>query len=634
MKIIRGGENLVKAKDVIANTILYISIVLFVVIFKTIFGAENTLIGVTTVTAMLMFLQRDLTLEPIKNTLALAGINIISGLGAFIALNNIFLGVIINFSIMFIISYMFSYTLKKPLYLPLSLQYLFMLTTPVTNEALVTRLLALVFGAISIMTLQLILNRNKVSKSGDKIIVNICDNIIKKINTIHKVEAIDNHDAIVSGNVVEFKKIADDRRKKSFYFTEEVRLKMNIVISLKNINRLLNNLDSTKVDHDIFRDLIKFLNLTRDLIYNKEFIQGNENVFDGILLNYKNNNCYDRDILRILKFMAYIEDSFEELKNLGEENYNDIKREIRTKNNKLLANLNFKSLKFSYSFRIAIGVSLGGFIVDYFNFSEGRWMLFTILSITVPIYELGQRKLKDRIFATFIGAILAVILFGIFHSTNARTLLIMSIGYINSYLTEYRYTTIGVTISAIGSAALAGGTGKILTINRIEFVLLGALIALIINKFIFPYRIKDEIKNLKDMYEETIYKMLLEIYFIANKKHDKHCMLNLMIISYMIDDKLMETQKLSGEDNEMSYIDKQRAIVGQIYEVYLWLDKHSINESNLKFILRVMDVVKGDKDILEKNYLNMNLAFKTVNNIEDEILVLMLEDILKNVNQM
>ena len=120
-----GGVRLVKAKDVISKTILYISIVLFVVIFKTIFGVENTLIGVTTVTAMLMFLQRDLTLEPIKNTLGLVGINVISGLGAFIAANNIFLGVIINFLIMFMISYMFSYALKKPLYLPLSLQYLF-----------------------------------------------------------------------------------------------------------------------------------------------------------------------------------------------------------------------------------------------------------------------------------------------------------------------------------------------------------------------------------------------------------------------------------------------------------------------------------------------------------------------------
>ena len=480
------------------------------------------------------------------------------------------------------------------------------------------------------MAIQLLLNRNKIRKSGDKIIINICDNIIKKINKINNVEEKNNYDAIVRENVVEFKKIADDRRKKSFYFTEEARLKMNIVISLKNINRLLNNLNINELDYDIFRDIIKFLNLTRELIYNGDFIHGNENFFDGILLNYKNNNHHDKNILRILKFMAYIEDSFEELKKLGEENYNDIKKEIKTTNNKVLSNLNFKSLKFSYAIRIAIGISLGGFIVDYFNFTEGRWMLFTILSITVPIYELGQKKLKDRIFATFVGAILAIILFGIFQSTNARTLLIMSIGYINSYLTEYRYTTIGVTISAIGSAALAGGSGNILSINRIEFVLLGAFIALLINRFILPYRLKDEINNLKSMYEETISKMLVEIYFIANRKHDKHCMLNLMIIAYMIDDKLVETQKLSGEDKEMSYIDKQRAIVSQIYEVYLWLDNHSISDRNLKFILKVIDAAKGNKNILKKSYLDMNLEFKLLDNINDEILMLMLEDIFKN----
>ena len=45
----------------------------FVLTFKAIFGDDNTLIGVTTITAMLMFLSRDLTVSPLRNTLKLIG---------------------------------------------------------------------------------------------------------------------------------------------------------------------------------------------------------------------------------------------------------------------------------------------------------------------------------------------------------------------------------------------------------------------------------------------------------------------------------------------------------------------------------------------------------------------------------
>ena len=52
-------------KVVLTKTILFIAIVMFVVLFKTVFGDENTLIGVTSITALLMLLERDLTIEPL-----------------------------------------------------------------------------------------------------------------------------------------------------------------------------------------------------------------------------------------------------------------------------------------------------------------------------------------------------------------------------------------------------------------------------------------------------------------------------------------------------------------------------------------------------------------------------------------
>ena len=56
-------------KIIINNTITFVIVMFFVITFKSIFGEENTLIGVTTITATLMFLERDFTGSPLKNTL-------------------------------------------------------------------------------------------------------------------------------------------------------------------------------------------------------------------------------------------------------------------------------------------------------------------------------------------------------------------------------------------------------------------------------------------------------------------------------------------------------------------------------------------------------------------------------------
>ena len=61
------------------------------------------------------------------------------------------------------------------------------------------------------------------------------------------------------------------------------------------------------------------------------------------------------------------------------------------------------SLRFSYAFRLAIGITVTSFIVDYFNIQEGRWIVYTVNSLIQPFYEKYEEKTKDRIIATVIG---------------------------------------------------------------------------------------------------------------------------------------------------------------------------------------------------------------------------------------
>ena len=57
-----------------------------------------------------------------------------------------------------------------------------------------------------------------------------------------------------------------------------------------------------------------------------------------------------------------------------------------------------------------------------------------------------KSKVKDRILATLIGAVIIIILFSIFKGQNARLLIVMVTGYLQSYVNEYKYRMIFVTV--------------------------------------------------------------------------------------------------------------------------------------------------------------------------------------------
>lgn len=99
-------------KKIITQTILFVMIVLFVSTFQNIFGEVNSLIGVSTVVASLVLLEKNLTHNPVISFLELLTTNLLIGILAFIASKNMWLGIIINFATLASIGYIFSYNLS------------------------------------------------------------------------------------------------------------------------------------------------------------------------------------------------------------------------------------------------------------------------------------------------------------------------------------------------------------------------------------------------------------------------------------------------------------------------------------------------------------------------------------------
>ncbi len=334
------------------------------------------------------------------------------------------------------------------------------------------------------------------------------------------------------------------------------------------------------------------------------------------------------------------------------------------------------SLRFTYGFRLGLGIAFSAFIVNFFGLVDGRWIYFTVNSINQPQYEMSKKKSLDRILGTFIGVIIITILFSAFKETSIRGLIIMATGYVSSYLVQYKYKMICTTVSAVGAASLIGNVGELggvrilyviigviiamlinkfifpfsikdSTINlintynhivekmikntgyvssylvqykykmicttvsavgaaslignvgelggvRILYVIIGVIIAMLINKFIFPFSIKDSTINLINTYNHIVEKMIKNVSDYINEVTMDEEMKNLILYSGLIEERLTSINSSDNYDELSRYLTEQHLLVMNIYDLYRWIRKDEISKDK---VLKSIEYIKNNKEI-------------------------------------
>lgn len=601
-------------KLILSKTLLFIFILVFINLFISGFGSENTLIGVTVITAMLMLLERDLTISPIKNMLKFIFINVLLGILAFLSVKNIFLGILCNFLAIFIVGYIFSYDLRSPLYVAFGLQYLFMVSTPVTIDQLPMRMIALISGAVIIIVAQLIVNKNKLEKSSNKLLSSISNDILKKVELIKNNDFnLTNIDSKIDTSIKTLKKILYDNRKEDFFITPKGVSILNILFNFERISILLNNYKNNN-------DLVNEDSLDKMYIELKKLnLYISENSIENPI-SYDNLDC-----INLYEFYDSIEsiyDSFQDYRQneikMNLEDKLDVPKEFK-KLSVYKRNFNTNSTRFTYAFKVGLGIAIAGFIKDFFHLSEGRWIMFTVFALIQPYSEMCITKSKKRIVGTIVGCFIVFILFSIFKEKSIRGIIIILAGYTSSYTKDYRDLMICNTISAIG-AICAFGPPQIFILNRFLFVILGVFIALIINKLILPYNAKNGYKSLINMYKEVISEMSLEIQLCVKDQSNLHKVKNLVLISTLIEDKIISMQDLVKDSNHNNLLRDKKIMMSNMYSLYLKLkstkDKYDVesvitNPENAITLEKAKDMVidninsSNDKDnkIVYKNLL-------------------------------
>ena len=576
-------------------------------LYKTIFGVENTIIGLIIAMASYAFLRLDLTSYPIYKSMIFLILNLFLAISAYISAINPFVGLIINFLILFTVSFIYTTEFKNVISYIFLLLYVYMWEYPISLDELPRRLVAMWVGVFIIIGIHILFNRRNFKKNSNNIIIRSIRNIQKEICHIINKSYKEKENIYIDSELRKLLVLIEGRNNNKFIENNKDDIYFNIILILERINSIINKVG--KINNKS-KDVIDYLNsLNHDLENITLFLERKVDCInegkDDLNKSSMINNFTDKEYAFLGECTELIRLLEKNINNLYEYNRKKSRKRIKVKFNlkELLignSSLKMKNLRVAYSLKLAIAVSLIMFIVDLFKIPQGRWIVTSVYVVIQPYEEETLTKAIKRFKGTIIGVIIYISIFTFFPHIIPLELLLLILMFLYFVQKDYDKKVVCTALMTL-SFGLSRSTVGYLAFYRFLFVIIGIVIALGINKLIFPQSIKNSIYDLKERYLELTNKLLYELKSILYEEKYNENTVKLLLDCNLIESKLMEN-KLIAENLELKdLVDKQSIILSKIRCLILF-----INYSNWGITSKHINV---DKNLL-------NVIF---NKIEEEL---------------
>ncbi|ELC8381006.1 FUSC family protein [Clostridium perfringens] len=576
-------------------------------LYKTIFGVENTIIGLIIAMASYAFLRLDLTSYPIYKSMIFLILNLFLAISAYISVINPFVGLIINFLILFTVSFIYTTEFKNVISYIFLLLYVYMWEYPISLDELPRRLVAMGVGVFIIIGIHILFNRRNFKKNSNSIIIRAIRNIQKEICHIINESYREKENIYIDSELRKLLILIEGRNNNKFIENHKDDIYFNIVLILERINSIINKVG--KINNKS-KDVIDYLNsLNHDLENITLFLERKVDCInedkDDLNKSSMINNFTDKEYAFLGECTELIRLLEKNINNLYEYRRKKSRKRIKVKFNLkeiLIGNssLKMKHLRVAYSLKLAIAVSLIMFIVDLFKIPQGRWIVTSVYVVIQPYEEETLTKAIKRFKGTIIGVIIYISIFTFFPHIIPLELLLLILMFLYFVQKDYEKKVVCTALMTL-SFGLSRSTVGYLAFYRFLFVIIGIAIALGVNKIIFPQSVKNSIYDLKERYLELTSKLLYELKSILYEEEYNENTVKLLLDCNLIESKLMEN-KLIAENLELKdLVDKQSIILSKIRCLILF-----INYSNWGITSKHINV---DKNLL-------NVIF---NKIEEEL---------------
>lgn len=576
-------------------------------LYKTIFGVENTVIGLIIAMASYAFLRLDLTSYPIYKSMIFLILNLFLAISAYISAINPFVGLIINFLILFTVSFIYTTEFKNVISYIFLLLYVYMWEYPISLDELPRRLVAMGVGVFIIIGIHILFNRRNFRRNSNNIIIKSIRNIQKEIYHIINESYEEKENIYIDSELRKLLVLIKGRNNNKFIGNNKDDIYFNIVLILERINSIINKVGKVNSKS---KDVIDYLNsLNHDLenitLFLERKVECINEEKDDLSKPSTINNFTEKEYAFLEECTELIRLLEKNINNLYEYSRKKPRKRIKVKFNlkELLignSSLKMKHLRVAYSLKLAIAVSLIMFIVDLFKIPQGRWIVTSVYVVIQPYEEETLTKAIKRFKGTIIGVIIYISIFTFFPHIIPLELLLLILMFFYFVQKDYDKKVVCTALMTL-SFGLSRSTVGSLAFYRFLFVIIGIAIALGVNKIIFPQSVKNSIYDLKERYLELTNKLLYELKSILYEEKYNESTIKLLLDCNLIESKLMENKLIAENLEFKDLVYKQSVILSKIRCLILF-----INYSNWG--------ISSEHINVDKNLLNV-----IFNKIEEEL---------------
>lgn len=126
------------------------------------------------------------------------------------------------------------------------------------------------------------------------------------------------------------------------------------------------------------------------------------------------------------------------------------------------------------------------------------WLVISVFFMMIPFTDHTMQRIRQRVTGTIVGIVLCLVLFSVFSGFASHVAIMTVANFLIYSASGYGPTVAYITCSALALQTLDTSVALVLG-QRLLYTLIGAAIALIANKWIFPIRFKYQIEYLSEM---------------------------------------------------------------------------------------------------------------------------------------
>lgn len=524
------------------STLNFIFIIAYVNIFQILFGPENAIVGVIFTIMMSASMVRDLTAAPVKHFLIQAFVLVWIALAAFwVTAFPAPLSFLINFITILAILYAFTYEYSSHIYFPYILSYLFLVfISPVNVQQLPKRILGMLIGAVSILLYQWIMGRNRVVETARDVLSEMMDLVSGYI--LYRLKRTSKHPDLteIRHQLCCLSQTVYDRRKKVLCISDASFSMVGAGRELENLLICIHDLpDPLPVQEQKLLDKISsYLDIYKSYLHQE--ITALPSLETGCFPEY------EKEPALFYKALANIHDWL--IRMTDPERKTHYKKTALPLKIRLKFLLDLSPVRVIYAVRTALLLASATLLVQSAALPHGKWLLFTLASLSLPYADDVPAKIKKRILATLAGGLISVVIYALVPAAAGRTAAMMLSGYLSFYFKDYVQTFACSTIGALGGAVFMNAfgfqaVGSIFLI-RLGYVLAGAVLAYIFNCLILPYNCAKATQHLMKKYNSVTEFLVKNCCYGVP---DTQLYYNLVIQAHMQEEKLTRNTRLTAK---------------------------------------------------------------------------------------